>query len=572
MSAITNEYPNLFQCLYFTTFDRWDNYQCTGRYDHIPDWIRNPGMKRGFERRAVTNAIQEIDEIQRKDSGGRSLKPSEEIDQWFTRKMTIRDELVGELQTIETWWENFRLQRAVELEEIRANRTAFFEENAKKMVPPLSSAAIHKTVSFQRAIKVGTAESNDRSWKILEKKLQVERIVAERLVKEEEEDSLLTPDEPGNLWQPIDGFSRVTSKNPDRVGLLAVADRTIQRLCIEDGSSGIADEDIIPLALKEIRKDYYRVDDSQTLQVERSFLRLVLEDAKEVYERKLEPIIRGWEDKGREKAATLLKCPFCTKKNGNTRWTFPHLMLHVGEEHAMCSTQLTPWQPRKKVFPWHRIEWAKNLPIITGRQNIPGKWDISSDAEYCNEISVTSTPFVVAFYKNAFENRSAAHELGFIGRDTFVENVIYAAERFRNTSLAPKYVAQLVLQFALEKHYRAMDNIAPAFSFVAPLQLALLRNDHHTLFDGFKCKWCCEQPEPSKNSRFINRGQPFGELMDHFGLYYHPRHQWSTKALNFASGEELDMALREPGQEQAFKIFTDLFPITDHSDAARMLT
>ena len=570
MSAITNEYSNLTRCVYFATFDGWDSYQCTGKYDQVPTWIRlrSQGTKKGFERRAVANAMHEIDELLGKDLGGTRLKSPEEINDWFTLKETRRDELVRELQTFETWWENLRLQRLDELQDIRANRITLFEEKAMTMEPPMTPAALHKTVSFQRAIKIGRTEPNHRSWKMLEKKLQAERMIAERLVKEEEEDSRLTPDEPGNLWQRMDGCPPVTVDKPDRTGLFEVADLTIQRLGIEDGPSGVADEDIVPLVLKEIRKDYYGVDDSQALEVERSFLRLVLEDAKEIYEKKLEPIISGWGNKAREKAATLLKCPFCTKKNGNTRWTFPHLMLHVGEQHAMCSTDLTPWHPRKEVFPWHRIDWPRNLPIITGRQNVPGKWDLSADTNYCHETPVTSMPSAIASSKSAFENRSVAHELGSIDHKNFIENVLYAADRFRNTSLASRFVAQIVLQFALRK-YHIVDSTGPAFSICEPLQLALLRKDHHALFDGFKCRWCCEEAGSTRTSRFVNRGQPFGELVHHFGLFPHPRSQWATKALNFPTEEELYAALQDPSQEHAFEIFKELFPITDLIDTAR---
>ena len=568
MSAITNEYPNLTQCVYFAIFDGWDNYQCTGKYDQIPAWIRSPGSRKGFERRAVARAMEEIDELSRKDIRGTMSKSPEEIIDWFTAKETKRDETIEELQTIETWWEGLRLHRLNELQDVRVKRIALFEEKAMAMEPPMTSAALHKTVSFQRAIKIGRTEPNHRSWLVLEKKLQVERTVAERLVKEEEEDSRLAPDEPGNLWQRIDGCPAAPTNNPNRMGVFVAADRTIKRLGIEGGSSGIADEDIVPLVLKEIRNDYYKVDASQTHEVERSPPRLVLENAKEIYEKKLEPIISGWQDKGRERAATLLKCPFCIKKNGNTRWTFPHLMLHVGEEHAMCSTELTPWHPRKKVFPWHRIEWPQNLPIITGRQNVPGKWDLSADAEYWHERSVPIMPSVMVTRKSAFKSRSVAHGLGSTDHKNFVENILYAAERFRSTSLASKFVAQIVFQFALQK-YHHLDNTDPAFTLVEPLQLALLRKDHYALFDGFKCRYCCEDPEPTRISRFVNKGQPFGELMHHFGLFPHPRHQWTTKALLFPSEEELSAALQDPSQEHAYGIFTELFPIADPFDTAK---
>lgn len=544
----------MFSCVHYATFDRWDVYQCTGRYDPIPNWLKDLGSKRGYERRAIFGAIADIEAFNASDPG-KILKSDEDREAWYEAKAARRDDSVRELQCIENWVEGSKRERMEATRKLKEERVNYFENLASEMEPPLPPDTLHLTVSFQRAILIAKPPSM-RSWQVLKPKLIVDRKDAEQILREEEEDKNLTVEHV--LFRNITMTSQqaITSTLGSTI-VLAIADKVLRGLVNHIGSPTVADQDLVPLALKLIRKEYDSIDNVLKPSDEDSPYRLLLADAKRVYDVKIEPIIRSWHDEDRVMAATMLKCPMCIRFHMNTRWKFADLLWHVSQIHAPTSIGFGLWRLRKGgVFAWHRIEWPKNLPILAEHQSVPGKWDLDKDSnEYQHEPAPVT---VTAHIEDAFEDRRASSELGFSNHE-FVRNILYVAKAFHPISIDLEYVAQIAFEFALQK-YRMTAETGPDFDVVGDLQVALLKAGYHTLFDGFKCGWCCAQPDPSKNNRYINKGQPFGDLARHYGNYYHPRHEWTTECIQFRSAEDLYIALHKPSHTDALCVFEDLFP------------
>ena len=556
--ALIKEYPELFNCIQHATFDKWDNYQCVGTYTPTPSWLKNPGDKIGYERLAVANIIEEIEKLRSADADG-NVKSTEEIDEWFASKAKSTSDLITKLQSIENWVECQRRKKLDDGKNMKDLRAAFFEKKAITMDPPLELAALQKTQSFNRAILIAKLPS-EKSWKVLSKKLEVERNLAEQIVKEDSEDNKLTYSERYRMFcvtRPKDHFSNLNP--PELNAPLGLVDDIIRRLEIGGDSSNIADQDFIPLVLKEVHREYYKLEPSSKETSLDGSYRLLLEDARNVYIHRLEPIVRAWDSEPRTKAATRLKCPLCSRKDVNRRWSFIGLMDHIGERHASTIMEFSHWRKRGHLFLWNRIEWPPNLPVLADHHTATGKWNLDDNCDY----QQLPRPSMACSenYDSAFKNRRVSMELGVQGsaNNDFIENILYAASELRATSLAPEYITQVVFQFALQKFKLSCDT-APDFDIVEPLQVALLRTGNHTLFEGFRCQWCCEQPEPSKSNRFINRGQPFGDLMRHFSTFFHPRHEWTTRSLKFRSVEDLSFALHQPEHIDAFQVFNRLFP------------
>lgn len=558
--ALVKSYPDLFRCIHFATFDRWDVYQCTGKYDPIPDWLKDLGSKRGYERRAIFGAIAEIEAFNASDPG-QTLKSDEDKNVWYEAKASQKDDLVRELQLVENWVEEVKREKMDAAKKIKEERVTYFENLANEMEPPLTPDTLHLTVSFQRAILIAKPPSL-RSWQALKPKLEVDRKDAEQILREEEKDKHLRVE--NVLFRNITIASqRVVTSTLGSTIILAIADKVLQGLVNRNGFTTVADQDLIPLALKLIRKEYNLTDNALKPSDENGPYRLLLADAKRVFDLKIGPMIDSWDDEDRIMAATMLKCPLCTRYHMNTRWKFADLLWHVSQIHAPTSIGFGLWRLRKgNVFAWHRIAWPNNLPILAEHQSIPGKWDLDEDSDEYQHEPAPATG--ITYIEDAFEYRRASSKLGHANNE-FVKNILYVAEAFHLTSIDSKYVAQIAFEFALQKYHMTSDT-GPDFEVVGDLQVSLLKAGYHTLFDGFKCAWCCAQPDPSKNNRYINRGQPFGDLAHHFGNYYHPRHEWTTECIQFRSVEDLYVALHEPDHTDALRVFEGLFPeVEDYS-------
>ena len=552
------KYPGLPEYIRPAAFDHWDNYQFAGTYQERPEWAKTPAHRTGYERLAIAQAIQDIDHFLEKNLG------QEEQNSWFSRKENARDETMQELQHAEAFFELWKRKKNTSTKGLKEKRATFFQQRALAMNPPLDLAAITKMPSYLRSIII-SKEPSERSWLMLQPKLEQERAAAEKLEKRENMAPELVEQRQRKALEYLELRDR---RNKylfrEQFVVLTIADSVIRRLGIKDGDSDIDDRDLIHIILRGVYTKYYELSEADKPKGKNGSYRLLMDDAKLVYEMKIEPIFSSWKNYPRSTVAKELKCPGCTRKDVNTRWKFEELFNHIYERHAHQAGDFSFWRidpaelPRLTNFPWCRIEWPSNLPMLAVHQKSSGRWNPNSDSEYeCSPPSYDKIP-----HHDAFHSRCVSFHMGPPGTE-FVGNVLYAAEQLRGSKLGAKFRTQIVFQFALQK-YRSTNGGSPDFEVLDALQLALLREKHYDLFERFRCSFCCEQPVQSKNNKFVNRDQPFGELIQHYrsGLHtsWHPMSEWTNKLILFPTAEHLSAALVESGNEEALRVFVELFP------------
>lgn len=530
-----------------------------------PPWSRNSQTHIiVYELSAITAKIAEIEEFLRVKPG-ETPKTNEEVEAWYSPQIDANKELILQIQAVENWHNTCRLKKVDDAKTYRHQRAEYYHEQAKSMVPPLESEALDLIQSYKRAITIPKPPS-ERSWQILRPKLQEERAAAEQIVQlRKDQENLIE-----HRQQCIETYRmllerRVKNDTVGQIAVLAVADAVIGSFRARNVLNEIADVDIVHIILREVYQWYYAVEDMPGSYLNVNKQRLLLADAKMVYECKIEPIITGWMDEARGKAARLFKCPGCVRKDVQLRYTFDQLFCHIRKKHApqigdfyqlhVPSAEL----PGFVSFPWCRLEWPKNLPMLAEHHTATGKWDPSNDSEYQQAPRIKKPNLSHA----AFSGRSVSGEGGPLF-EQFVENVIYVGTLLRPTPLHARFKTQIAFTFALDRHLLA-NAAAPSFDVLTALQLALVRGGHYDLFEQFRCYTCCLQPNPAKNNKFVNKGQPFGEIIEHYRAC-HSHGQWTTHMLTFSSHEELWSALSEPDMHPALQVFERLFPMKEEAN------
>lgn len=551
-------HPRIFDCIPHAVFDSFHHFETSGTYIIPPLWVRNSQAHIvGYELSAITAKIAEIEEFSRVKPG-ETPKTDEEIESWYSPQIDANNQLMLHIQDVECWDNTCRLQRFDETKAHKNTRAEYYQEQAKSMVPPLEVEALILIPSYKRAIII-PRPPGERSWQILQPKLQEERAAAEQVVQQRKDQENLIE----HRQQCIDNYRvlverRARNDTLEQLAVLAVADTVMESLKATNVFNEISDVDFVHIILRQVYKRYYAEHSTNNYH-------LLLADAKMVYECKIEPIISGWMDEARSKAARLLKCPGCIRKDVQLRYTFDQLFCHIGKKHApeisdfyqlhIPSEEL----PGSVPFPWCRLDWPKNLPMLAEHHKANGKWDPEDDSEYQKAPQSKKATSSHA----AFSGRSVSWEGG-PPFEEFVENVIYAGSLLRPTPLNAKFRTHIAFTFALDRHLLANAE-APKFEIVATLQLALVRGGHYDLFEHFRCHTCCQQTNPAKNNKFFNRGQPFGELIEHYRAC-HSHSQWTTHFLKFASHEELWSALSEPEMRASLQVFERLFPMKEEAN------
>ena len=563
--AMKEQHPKIFECIPHAVFDSFYNFETSGTYPVPPVWGRNSQAHLiGYEKSAITTKIAEVEEFLRVEPS-ESQKTEEEVEAWYNPQIEANKALILQVQAVEDWEYTCRLQRLDDTKAHKTKRAEYFQQQAKTMVPPLELEALVLVQSYKRAIAI-TKPPSERAWQILRPKLEAERAKAEQEVqKRKDQDNVIE-----HRQQCIDNYRtlaerRAKNDTVEQIAVLAVADAVIESLKAAYVFNEIADADIIHVILRQVYEQYYAADDAPGHEDITNDYCLLLADAKMVYECKIEPIINGWNDEARSKAAKLLKCPGCVRKDVQLRYTLDQLFCHIGKKHApeigdfhqlhVPNEEL----PGSVPFPWCCLDWPKNLPMLAEHHKATGKWDPEDDSEYVKAPRLKE----VASSHAAYSGRSVSWEGG-PPFEQFVENVIFAGSLLRPTPLDAKFKTHIAFTFALDRHILA-NAVAPPFEVLSALQLALVRGGHYNLFEQFRCYSCCQQANPAKNNKFVNKGQPFGEIVEHYRAC-HSHGQWTTHMLKFPSHEELWSALSKPDMPAALLVFEQLFPMKEEAN------
>ncbi|KAL8971277.1 MAG: hypothetical protein Q9183_001124, partial [Haloplaca sp. 2 TL-2023] len=544
-----SKYPNLAPCIPTAAFDGWGHYTGVGQYDSDGQWLgKLSGMKQGFLRTDLAKATK-------------SLEGAEE--ETLTALQEKNSEIAKQLRSIEDWTETRRRESRTQADTKRQEIRDFFTAKALLMEPPLELETLEQMECFWAAVGAASKPS-ERAWKHVKPKLQADRARAESFIAELTEKKRERERDPTASQTPPP--PPAMSQYHDRVDLYVLyeaADLVLNHLIQGAESLKVADGDLVRIALTRIFQSWQGRKGT-----------LYLEDALKVYKEKIGPVIDRLKDENRRKACKGLRCPGC-KKGTKMQWPLPSLLLHIKHAHAnrigsfdgfrTISTHL-PYSAYGGNREFHQIKWPANFPILAAGQESNGRWDLNArNLEYFSPPFEATGASPIDAGVGAFHNRVVQDRFGPL-RGQFVDSVIFAATQLDETqnSFPDTYKTRIVLEFGLQK-LQAVNGPRPDIKMLKELRMELLRKGLKGIFEGSRCKRCCDDAvKDGRRSLFARSVKSLGQLSEHFEAE-HPSQDWSQEMLVLPTDQELATQLRQPCNSTVFELFKILFPAAQDS-------
>ncbi|MCJ1308860.1 hypothetical protein MMC25_002515 [Agyrium rufum] len=557
-------------------FDSWESYLSIGGANSDTAWQRCPTYKRVYEKSEIEAVAAEIQDLVKVWSS------EEEIKAWFETRASEKSARLEELRKVETWVETTRKVHYVKSITIAEERSKFYIEKAAQMDPPLLHRALKNCLSYNHAIAIRKSPS-ERSWTILEAKLKEERDYAELIAELDDDEG----------WEAMSRchYGSPPRSSLQRVSIVAVSEGILKEHIVKSSMDHVdtepcevEDENLVAYLLWKFKERYDQLSPPTTIENdEAEYRELTLGQAQAMYEQVVDKYIRSWPDKDRVRAASQLRCPLCPHKEKGTKRRFRELMLHIGYKHARQTKGFQNWRPamyHANSFPWHSAPWPANLPILAKGEKPGSTWDLN------NYVLLESKPPLISFTTpsplssssptdtisspaSAFEGRKAADNLD-DDPLAFCNNVIAVVKRFEDaTTLLPtKYIGQITFRYAIERYENADASSKEPVIQLGDGRMALnfmwkmIDSEYEKYFSGFKCKFCCDQPHPTRyQSRFTKRALDLQQLINHFtACMDHISLDWTKDIFSWAKEEELAVELGKEGMEGAKEIFEKVFP------------
>lgn len=561
------KYPSFTDCIPKVTFDSWNRYCWVGELSQKPSWAQNAGAHIRYSCLALSNFIRDFDDYLAVGPSKNEIT-EEEKDSWIDSRVEKNRILVNQLQRIEAYVETEKQNKKNQAAAIKTAREVFFRERALKLHPPLSAAALAMLKPYRASVEIPKLPT-ERSWDELLPKLRKERAGAEMRIKAESK----LADNPHIERRMNEEYRRILekrklNKTSEQRFVLELAEKVMNAVEVEVESGSVAHVDFVPLVFRRIFEEYDRIHETgKPGNYEGYPYRLVLDDARMVYETLIAKTIDRWNDQDK-RAAKYLKCSGCKRKDSHRLHEFELLIIHIGQRHTGNVGTLSYFLPQpmtapdRGAIPWCRLEWPRNLPILASHREVVGEWDPDDATDYIHAPCVEPLKLT----RDAFQGRAVTDgENPF--RGDFIEDVIHAASLFDGMRIAPKFKTQIALKFALDRHNNAAKSFgaesAVPVQVLKDLPTALIRAGVLGLFHGFMCKMCCaDDAREKRNNRFANKKQSLGEMIKHF-LADHEHSSWSSDLFQLPLAEDLWEALMKPGMKHAYQAFTSLFPETE---------
>lgn len=489
----------------------------------------------------------------------------EEKEAWVEEKAENNRLLMESIEAMETYVEQERRRKALEVQAIKAQRIEFFKERAAKMDPPLSIEALNLLPKYLLAIDIQKLPS-ERSWRELRPKLEADRAKAEerlRLEAEEKKTHLPRQGLQASSQYSEKVLRRKEFKTPEQTFILGLAGKVIAELGEKVASGTLSHVDFIPFVFRRVYDAYQQIpDECKPVDDDGRPYRLLMDDARMIHKERILHFISRWES-SKCKAAVQLKCPGCKRKEGCRRHSFEDLIYHILTHTTRVGT-LSYFRPQPHTpssIAWCNLEWPKNLPILATHRVVSGEWDPNDGSDPIQAPNVL--PNVV---RNAFERRCVA-----IGNEPprcdFVKNLVHAASLLQGTTLAGKFMTQIAFKYAVDRHIGTGSEAFVPIKVLHDLPVALLRANVRGLFERFRCHKCVDMDGRDRcGKRFATNAHSLGELTAHY-LEAHEHSSWTVNMFHFPPAEDLWDELVKPGMEQAYKIFDRLFPEDGDSPA-----
>ena len=562
LRAINRVYSRVPMCVPHFSYDRSKKHHFIGRREDAPDWVRDPIFEVGYERRAVRNMMSEID--------GLIGKTQDEKNEWFRLRELEKERLQSELRAVENFFETYKRVTRREKRGLEEARKTFFEEKAILMNPPMRPEVLRLTSAFHRAIAI-RSKPTENTWQTLRVRVEQERREAEIFANIDAIASEASKEEFEILKKRVkdqdkrmDEIRRDPKPSSDLSLVLCVAKLVMVNYLgvTEMTSNAVADEDLIPLTLKEFYACWYQIGEGPELDGKPIVgYDLILDDARMIVEHVIEPVIKAWDSVERQWTARYLKCPVC--RNLRQRWTFENVMLHIIHYHTKTVGTFSSWRPTPNLDCNHfyRIRWPANLPVIAEHQEAKGHWDLNTWTEH-HQLPVPIMALIEEPRPDAFAFRYASSCIG-PHYQNFVENIIFAADAVKDLqSLSSGLKTLIVLKYA-DMKYPATISDTPTHAHLSDMQTELVRHGYEDLFEDFKCGYCVERSRmanielATRHIKYVSRGQPLGDMIRHFGA--HLAQVWTKGFFLLPSGEDLSTALAK--DREAATVFDRLFPM-----------
>lgn len=414
--------PRTVDLLFHFWSKLWGNISCTGSNGSSIDG------QLYYHLDAVSEALKLV--------RGLGAMPRTEKDEWFDAQKATRDTTLAQLQQRETFFKGFDGERKHEAKILKDEAKTLedeiiscFANMALDMTPPLELGVLRFCPSFKKAIAKASKVGKEVAWQAAIPKVVAERDLAFRLESRFKQFMNLHPGfqmflrsidvgteanrrtmKPGLLAglhrapqhevkllrcskdvAVSEAQWRKNCKLDDTIfsTLRAITDKVLSNLAISvAGSNEIADQDIIPLVLREVYCCY-----QHELRCNRPWFavrgpQLTMEDAGIVVNEVIQKTVEEWEDEQRAQTVTSrLKCLPCSRKGGRglgtRRYTFQGLMDHMAWSHVLLGGELIDWPGLSESFSgWHELDWPPNLPILADHQRPTKTWEPEVMCEY----------------------------------------------------------------------------------------------------------------------------------------------------------------------------------------------
>lgn len=542
-----DKYPELTKYLNTGLFDGWGHYVRIGEPDETPPANRTEVSKRVFLRTEIARLTQQIKTIEA------NLDSSNARTELIAAMKTTNEKVVEKIKPIEKWVKTYKKSNAAESTSKKQKKMDFFATKALLMNPPIDRETLERMECFHAAV-AAASEPSERSWKYVEKKLRAQRAKTEASLAMAEAIEKPTQEDYNKVLE-----RRRNVHAPERVAILALADQVLKSLVEGPNSILIADEDFIRIALTRV----YELHEDNKGEEGRA---LLMDDAKMIVKIKIEPIIKGWEDGMRKKAALNLRCPGC-KKGSKMTHTFERLIQHIFSKH---STRIGDYdyfrfeevstvklqQQSTFDFLWCYIKWPRNLPILAADEHAGVPWDLHASVEE-HYSSPISRPIESDMGMGAFDNRMVSDCCG-SKFPKVVNDIRLVLDRFNSIDIPDRFKTQIALEFATQRHKMLYGSLALT-RVLKDLQLMLLRNGFKGVFENFRCKICCDEARKDlRNGYFSRSRKSLAQLSAHF-ISEHSRHDWMRDMLELPTPQELLKELQQPSNHEAYAHFNGLF-------------
>ncbi len=461
---------------------------------------------------------------------------------WLEQTHQKNMKFMTEVADFEHWYTNLPQSN----EDFYHARVDYFEQRAAQLSPPMERPVLWNMAAFRRVLKV-QVRPTERSWQLLKEKILPYRTQAERVHEYHVLMRITSP--PGltygdlSMYDPqslpsapmLERFKRLKQRRscrkrllpsfvPEQEFILALARDELDR-CME---SGVADEDLLLLTLKNVFDTYAQLEDRPTglnFDGTQGPYCLSLDDARMIVEEVMETKIDHLSQRG-SIVFSSLRCRGCRRRDFTKTWSFTDAFEHILKAHAsLVGEGMEFWQfavpytrdrpewfpgrlePKTEdAFPWYTVPWPRCLPLVPVHQE-PWKLDDWHPAVTQIYVKLEKTPAI-----SAFEGRQPRPNS--LQDADFVANIRFAAQTLKGVWLDELCQMKIALKYAMALHTAGSMTEPPLETFKKGLAEIQIVNPAIDL--QFRCGVCIQEGKVHHNARQVKYRIPIGDLLTHW--------------------------------------------------------